>query len=285
MKSKGFASLAVVLVVLLAGALGMAAGAKPSGSGSKWYAPRTWGTHKPADKVDKAAVVEATAKATEDAAKDKAIHAAAIEADKTVKAAAELPPSPAAEVVKRTAGNASALLEQVSPLTANEATANTALILGLLSQEITKRHEAEGKQSDAEKALALTSTELVKAQAAHDQATSKLQKAENGLRVAFEQENALANELRAKSARFWIALILAAILLLALIYARFCLGSVGVVLHGAQSYVPKEAYEKMVTTLDGEIAKVGQWAIRTGKQAKEKAVAKAKAVLATHSTP
>ena len=59
----------------------------------------------------------------------------------------------------------------------------------------------------------------------------------------------------------------------AALYAKFALGGVGAALHAAG------APANVITALDGQLSKLGQWAIRSGRVA----AAKAEAVLTAKS--
>lgn len=261
--SKGSA-LVIVLVVVAVGALGVAV--TPKGSGAKWYAPTTWFSRKPANAADKAKAAAVVANAVVDEKTAAVVHAATIEADKTVKGAAQLPASPAAAVVQRTAANTFGLLNQVSPLTAVESQDNTAVLAGLLASEVELRVKAEARQAEIEKKLALTSTELTKAQEAAVKTDAVLAEKQAELRTAFDKENSLANELRASSARHWIFGVVIVILMLALLYAKVALGGVGRALHA----VDDSTFAKVAGEINTELGAVGQWAIRTGRLAAAK---------------
>ena len=63
-----------------------------------------------------------------------------------------------------------------------------------------------------------------------------------------------------------VAVIIAGLLL----YLRMGLGSVGKGLHGLQSVLSPEDYQKVVSHLDGETDKLHQWLIRGGREAAAK---------------
>jgi hypothetical protein len=126
---------------------------------------------------------------------------------------------------------------------------------------------AEAKQTAAESELTKVSRELTQARA--DLAAARLlsDSQDAKLRAAFDRENALANQLRAQHARFWIAVAGFVLVSLFALYAKLQLGGVGAALHAVGA--PAD--------LMGEIQKttsaVGQWMMRTGRVAAAKAAA------------
>lgn len=245
-------------------------------------------THKPADQVDQAKVADGKAAAEVQAKKDETVHAAALEADKAVKAAAELPPSVPADLVKRFTGNAHGLLNQVTPLSATEDQTNTAILLGMLAEERAKRTaaesglqvsqadlalaakarvDAEAKQTAAEASLAATSGQLTAVQLAKKATEQTLGVKEDALRVAFDKENELANELRATILHRWALGVLLVIALVAFLWVKWEMKNVGFSLHSLQGSVTPQAYHDFVTHLDDKVGVVGKYLVREGKAA------------------
>jgi hypothetical protein len=272
-------NLLLVVAIGLSVIFGGAAVLTPKGTGAKWYAPKTWFSHRAADKVDAAAKKDDAAAAKVDAKTDEVIHAATREAHKTNLAAAQLPPSLPAATVQRTAANTFDLLTQVSPLPAAEAAADEAILRGLLSSEQAKREAAEIAQAAAEKKNGQLSTELAKVTAEKAATAKALDEKQDKLRQAYDRENSLANELRAETARKWILISVCVLLLAAGIYFRSVAGSVGKALHVIEPIIGTEKYHAVVSQIDTELGALGQWAVRTGKVAAAAAEAKARAVL------
>lgn len=275
----GLAGVAVVLVVAGVAVVGALVFAGPKGKGRVWYAPRTWFSHTPAVKVDQAQAAVVAASQQVDAKQSAAIHSATVEANKTVIGAAQLPASQNAAVVQRTAGNTFGILNQISPLTVEEQAANEQMIWGLLSTEAAKRETAEAAQKAAEAKTNQVSRELEQTKQAKAAAEATLAKREADLRAAFDDRNAKANELEAESARKWILLAVAAVLLVAAVYFRSVVGSVGNALHFLEPVLGPQHYNAVVSQLDSELGSVAQWAVRAGKSAAAKKAAKAKAIL------
>ena len=245
-------------------------------------------THKPADAVDAAKKEEVKAVAVVDTHKDEVVHQAAIEADKAVKAAAQLPPSKVAEVTQRMAGNADSLLRQVSPLTATESQNNMAIVLGLLAEEqaariaaenktvqtqaqldavAAQKAVAEAKQAEAEKALAAKSDALVLAQTAAKEASAKVDEKEGQLRTAFDKENALANDYRVLILHRWALGIGAFLLLAGFLWLRFEMRGVGKSLPNIEKSLNPTQFHDFISKLDEKLSPVGQYLVRKGKAA------------------
>lgn len=252
-------------------------------------------THKAADQVDRAKAADQKQAEAVQGQKDATVHAAAVEADKAQKAAAELPPSVPADLVKRFTGNTHGLLNQVSPLTAVEDQTNTAILLGMLAEERAKRTaaesglqlsqadlavaakakaEAEAKQQAAEATLAATSGQLTAAQVAKKATEAQLGEKESALRVAFDKENALANELRVTILHRWALGVGLVIALVAWLWIKWEMGNVGLSLHSLQSSVTPDAFHDFVAQLDDKVGVVGKYLIREGKAAAAAAAAK-----------
>jgi len=258
-------------------ALLVLAGCATSPRGVRWYAPTTWSLFSGAHKIDAAAKAEAKVEAAKaDLALDEreAVHAAHIEIRKGQLSAATLPESPAATYTQRTLGNGLGLLGQVDPLTAAEESSSAALVRDILSADAARVATAERKQQAAERTALDLSAALTAANERLAALETRASKAESAERAAHEQNLALANELRAQSWRFWIAVVLVVLFAAAALYAKLALGGVGAALHAAG------APAAVITALDSQLSKLGQLAIRTGRVA----AAKAEAALAAKSS-
>lgn len=182
-----------------------------TGVGTKWYAPATWFSHRPADTVDKAI-------AKQDAAADKAVKAAQKATHETAYALAQAPASRPVAIAVQSNDTAMRLLDQVAgPLTTQEAAALQSLVNRLMSENEEIRLRAEKERAKSEKDVAKISEDLGKTQAA-------LARAQGNLRDAFERENALANELRAQRALLWIGGTIAVLLGAAFLYVKVVYG-------------------------------------------------------------
>lgn len=182
-----------------------------TGTGTKWYAPATWFSHRPADAVD-------TARKDKTNAEQEAIKAAQRYSHQTAEALASAPDSRPVAVAKKSNNASLRLLDQVAgPLTTKEETQIADLVAGLLSENAEIRAKAERESEKQTKKLNEVSGELSSAQAA-------VAKAEGKLREAFERENALANELRSQRALFWIACGVAVLVAAGWLYAKVVYG-------------------------------------------------------------
>lgn len=281
MKCRGSTLVVVLIVLALLGAGGGVA-AHQAGNGAKWYAPTTWFSHSDADKVDAAKKADDQAELAKRAAESAAVHAASVESDKANRAAAALPDSNESTVVKRFTGNTFGLLNQVSPLTASEQDNNTSILIGLLSSEIAKRQVSEALQAKSD-------AERVKASAGLENAVKELgltkkalAEADAKLRESFDTENGLANELRATTARHYIVIGIAAILLAAFLYLRVVASQYGATLHLATQILPQDKAKALVADADSALGAVGQWLVRTGRLAAAKAHQEAQSIVADH---
>ncbi len=195
----------IALVLLLSGCA--------SGSGVKIWNPLTWGSHQPADKVD-----QTTAK--EERIRDEARKAAQRNVHQTQSALAEAPASRPVAVAKEFNATAVALLDQTEgPLQAGDIAELQKTVTGLLSENAQIRAEAERQRAKDSEKVADVSERLAKAERASDTASAKL-------RLAFDRENALANQLRNQVALTWIAGGLGLLGFLGWVYVRFALGGV-----------------------------------------------------------
>lgn len=195
--------LAIAALLLLSGCA--------TGVGTKWYAPATWFSHRPADTVDKAI-------AKQDEAADRAVKAAQKATHETAYALAQAPDSRPVAVAIQSNNTALRLLDQVAgPLTTQESAALQSLVSRLLSENEEIRLRAEKERAKSESEVAKISQKL-------DDAQTMLSKAQGNLRDAFERENALANELRAQRALLWIGGTLAVLLGAAFLYVKVVYG-------------------------------------------------------------
>lgn len=246
-----------------------------SPGGKRWYAPATWFSHAPAAAADKAHEDEKKADTVADSASDKVIHSAHVEIVKASLAAQSLPASRASELTKRFLGNGLSLIDQLDQLNASEWLNARPLVADLLSENAATVAAAEQKQAAAESEASRLSRELTTARADAAAATLRADSADAKVRAAFDRENALANDLRAQHARFWLAI--GALVLVSgfALYAKLALGGVGAALHAAG------APASVIQALDSRLSTFGQYLIRTGRHA----AAKAEAVLATQLPP
>jgi len=184
-----------------------------SGTGAKWYAPATWFSHAPADKVDRA-------QDKEEVARHAVVKAAQRSAHSTAAALAAAPTSRPVAVASDSAASTIALLDQAAgPMQAEDLARLRATVAGLLSDNAELRAKAEAQRAADARNIGEVSAALAKAEAASEAAASKL-------RIAFERENALANELRGQRALLWIAGGVALLLAAGWLYARFALGGI-----------------------------------------------------------
>jgi hypothetical protein len=236
-------------------------------SGARWYAPATWFSHAPVAAVDSAKHAVVAADRIVDVAESAVVHSANVESAKTGIAIAAIPPGRARDLAARFSANTSGLLSQVTPLTAVEAADLRQIVADLLSenQQIVLTAEANQRASEIEQSR--LSRALSAANAERAALRAALEAKQQTLRNAFDRENALANDLRAQHARFWIALGVAVLLLGFAIYARIALGGVGAALHAAG------APAAVISAIDGNLSAFGQWLIRTGREAAAKAEA------------
>lgn len=186
-------------------------GCASGGSGAKWYAPATWFSHSAANRVDSA-----------NREVDKATLAVIKEAQKgsheTALALAQAPDSRPVQIATGTNAEVVTLLDQaVGSLDAKTIEKLRTTITGLLSENVKVREEAEKQRKKEQETIVDVSTRLSKANERSD-------KAEAGLRAAFERENALANELRSQRALMWIAIGIALLAAAGWTYVKVVLG-------------------------------------------------------------
>jgi hypothetical protein len=213
-----------------------------------------------------------------DKKKDETVHAAAVEVDKAVKAAAELPPSTAGELTKRFIGNAHASLNEVSPLSVTEDRNNTAILLGLLAEEKAARVAAEkglqlsqadlaqaqaakaiaaAKQQAVEKGLADTSNQLAAAQKAKETTTIALQTTEDKLQKSYSEVAAKLTEIETTKAHRIALAVLIVILGGVIWYFKKALNGAGASLHALESATTPDVFHQVVGTLDAALEKAG----------------------------
>ena len=171
----------IVLLFLLAGCT--------SNNGARCYAPATWFSGVPASSVDHAGEkVEAV--------KDKAVKAAQKSAHETQVALLTVPDSRSTEVAIESNDNTVTLLDQVAgPLSASDAAKIREMVNGLVSENAELRADAEKERKEAREVTNEISEKLNKARI-------ELSQAQDKLRIAFDRENELANELRSQRALF-----------------------------------------------------------------------------------
>jgi len=145
----------------------------------------------------KAATVEKQ-EAKQSAGEDKAVTAAHVETIKTAEALKLAPVSPAVEVARRTNGNALALLNQRQPLNILAQSEAVSIVSGLLSEEASKRKDAEAAQTKAEGRNAALSIEL-------EQVRNALDESRKSAKAEAANNLALANELRVERTVKWSA--------------------------------------------------------------------------------
>lgn len=184
-----------------------------TGSSAKWYAPATWFSAAPAAKLDRAI-------STEETARHAVIRSAQKSAHTTAAALASAPASRPVALATETNTATVALLDQAAgPMQADELSRLRATVAGLLSDNADLRARAEAQRAADARSIGEVSAALAKAEAASEAAASKL-------RIAFDRENALANELRGQRALLWIAGGVALLLAAGWLYARFALGGI-----------------------------------------------------------
>lgn len=185
-----------------------------SGGGARWYAPATWFSDVPANRVDAAA-------SKEDKARDDVIRQAQRTAHQTgIAIAAAKPESRAISTAGEFANSTVALLDQAAgPIQSADLARLRATVTGLLSENAETRASAERQRATEQRNIDEVSAKLAKAESASDAANAKLRK-------AFERENELANELRAQRALVWISCGIAVLLAIAWLYVRFAIGGI-----------------------------------------------------------
>jgi hypothetical protein len=170
-------------------------------------------SHAPAERLDRAQNKEA-------AARHNVVKAAQRTAHVTATALAVAPASRPVEVATDANASTVALLDQAAgPMEAKELARLREQVAGLLSDNADLRARAESQRAADVRNIGDVSAALARAESASVAAAAKL-------RVAYDRENALANELRAQRAWLWIAAAIAALLALAWLYTRIMLGGI-----------------------------------------------------------
>jgi hypothetical protein len=221
--------------------------------GSRWYAPATWFSGAPATATDKA-------EKKEDAAREKVIISAQKSAHETDFALAAAPASRPVEVARDSSASTVQLLDQVAgPMTAADLSAVRRQVQLLVSENAKLREQGESMRQDARQDAEKLSRGLAEAEA-------KTEAAGKALRAAFERENALANDLRAQRAQFWIAAGVAVLLALGWLYAKIMLGGVagglGKLLAHAETSLGTEAASNLRAIADSRLNRNEQAAVR-----------------------
>jgi len=182
-----------------------------TGTGVKLWAPATWFSHAPADKVDKAA-----ARVT--LASDAAIIEAQKAAHETQYALLVAGDSRTVKVASESNDATVTLLDQVAgPLKVDDLAKIKAAVTNLISENAEIRAKAEKERAESMKTVATVSAQL-------EAAVRDSQTANDALRAAYDRENKLANQLRSQKALLWIAGGFAVLLSAGYIYLRFFLG-------------------------------------------------------------
>lgn len=273
------ATVKTLFVVLSVAAALLLSGCVTSGNGVRWspLVPTTWpifsgersvNASKKADEEadNQAAIVEGQ--------RDKAVHAAHVEFFKAQWVLAQMGKSYSRDLALRFSGNGLGLLDQADPLAAWEIDGSRAIAADFMSGDAARVAAAEAKQLDVEQANADLSRRLAAEERKSAKFAQLARKTTADLRDAAAENIALANQVRIFRWCLGAAVVLLILLAAAAIYARLALGGVGAALHAAG------APAQVVTAIDGELSKLGQWLIRSGREA----AAKAEAVLASKST-
>lgn len=272
---RAFAALwGTVIAPIIAGCLvglllALLSGCVTSGNGVRWslLVPTTWPifsgesavnrARKATDKLDRQATAIAALKLD-------AIHAAHLEFYKSYTVLGHTYPLQLRDLALRFQANGLSLLDQVDPLSAAERDAAREISTGFLSGDAARVAAAEAAQRKVETTNTDLSRRLVAEEAKSAKLSQRLRTANADLRDTAAENIALANQVRIFR---WAIGTLAVLLVLvgaAAIYARLALGGVGAALHAAG------APAQVITALDGELSKLGQWAIRTGRRAAAK---------------
>lgn len=291
-RSEGFALLAVlaVLAVIAAGAYVLA---PVDAGGHRRIAPSTWFSHRPADKVDQsqrqlAAAQTGVARAEEDkeAAALKILHAAHLETHQADQALTFAPAGPAVKEAGERLDAALKLEGEIDPLSYAEMSADLTLMRSRLGTDAARLASANAEIARQEAANGALSRDLGLAQATvaareADAATAreKVTMAEKGLRSAFDRENALADDYR--NLMFVKKLLIVGVIFFCLLclYLHSGLKGSGAVLHELVKGQAPAEQARITTAFDGELDKLQQNIVKTGKAAAAAAESKAKSVL------
>lgn len=220
-----------------------------TGTGARWWAPATWGKHRPADNVDNAIK-------TEDKAREAVLKAAQKSAHETAFALSSAPHSrPVAVATGFNADTVSLLDQATGALAAPDLSRLRETVAGLLSENAELRAKAEAAQRAEQSSIASVAGKLAEAQV-------KTADAEKKLRGAFDRENALANELRSQRAFLWILGGLAVLVGIGAVYLRLTLGGIPTALGGALSKLTPDARESITSQLDSFLNRSEQALVR-----------------------
>jgi len=251
-------------------------GCVTSGNGVRWspLVPTTWpifsGEHSvnASKRADKKAGEQA--KRVDDL-RDNAVHAAHVEFFKAQWVLSQMGKSYSRDLDLRFSSNGLGLLDQADPLASWEAEGSRAIAADFMSGDAARVATAEAKQREVETANADLSRRLAASEVKAAKFAQLAHKTTADLRDAAAENIALANQVRIFRWCLGVAVVLLVLLAAAAIYARLALGGVGAALHAAG------APAQVVTAIDGELSKLGQWLIRTGRKAAAKLQAKKEA--------
>lgn len=162
----------------------------------------------------------ASANAKVDEAQAKIVKAAQKTAHETKEALVSAPESRPVVVAREAAGQTVTLLDQAAgPLTMEESTRIREQVTKLVSENVQLRQEGEKMRNEARDGMAELSAKLAKAEAGAENASK-------GLQAAFARENELANQLRNQRFLLIVAVSVAAIGYLGVLYLRFAYGGI-----------------------------------------------------------
>ena len=251
----------------------MLTGCVTSGNGVRWspLVPTTWPLFSGEHSLN--ASKRAEKKADKQAARvgelrDDAVHAAHVEFFKSNWVLRQMPPSWSRDLAYRFSGNGLSLLDQADPLAAWEIDGARSIAADFLSGDSGRVAAAEAKQREVETANTELSRRLAAAEAKAAKLSQLLRSANADLRDSAAEAIELANQVRIFRWGLGAAVVLIVLLGAAAIYARLALGGVGAALHAAG------APANVISALDGELSKLGQWLVRTGREAAAKIAAK-----------
>ena len=253
--------------------LALLPGCVTSSNGVRWspLVPTTWPIFSGEHSVN--ASKRAEKKADKQAARvgelrDDAVHAAHVEFFKSNWVLRQMPQSSSRDLAYRFSGNGLSLLDQADPLAAWEIDGARSIAADFLSGDSGRVAAAEAKQREVETANTELSRRLAAAEAKAAKLSQLLRSANADLRDSAAEAIELANQVRIFRWGLGAAVVLIILLGAAAIYARLALGGVGAALHAAG------APAQVINALDGELSKLGQWLVRTGREAAAKIAAK-----------
>jgi hypothetical protein len=242
-------------------------------------------SHRPADKYDAAVAKTGAAEKKVTIAEDNVLTGAHREFVKAGVALELAPKGPEVDYARRFVANGNGLLNQINPLAAADTSLDRQLVMDLLSRNEARATAAEQRQAQAEGANSKLSVELALKQRELDEQRGARLKAEAGLREGFERENALANEYRHEVFVRRIAIGAVVLLVVACLYLRMGLGSVGAALYRLPSIIGPEAAQKVISTLDTETDRLHQLLVSAGRSKIKDAEAAAAKVLGITQPP